>query len=153
MYNETNERSPMVQNPPHFPLSVILLLSFTPYIPLQSSSQYLDTNVGNDNHVMTFPSNKHFSMFNTGQEGLDSNTKICNELEALSTVIPTIYGNLFLWPQCSSMQLLPFTFCGILSLVKTFGGGAEGLSEFGLVIFLGGVSVRMCINRINVCYK
>jgi hypothetical protein len=39
-----------------------------PYIPLYSTSYYLATNVGSDDHVMTFPSNEHFKMVDTSQD-------------------------------------------------------------------------------------
>jgi hypothetical protein len=40
-----------------------------PYIPLYSTSYYLATNVGSDDHVMTFPSNEQFKMVDTSEKG------------------------------------------------------------------------------------
>jgi hypothetical protein len=65
MYNETNERNPMDQSPPQFPLSAIHPAFYQPtYLfthPVIILPQMLV--------VMTFPSNEHFKMVDTSQKG------------------------------------------------------------------------------------
>jgi len=59
MYNETKKEVTWIK---FFHISLYLLFFSSillPYIPLYSTSYYLTTNVGSDDHVMAFPSIEH----------------------------------------------------------------------------------------------
>jgi len=69
MYNETKKEITWIKSL-HISLYLLFFSSILlPYIPLYSTSYYLATNVGSDDHVMVFPSNEHFKMIDTSQKG------------------------------------------------------------------------------------
>jgi hypothetical protein len=68
--------------------------SILPSISLLSSSLSFYINVGSDNHVTSFARTSTL-----GFRGLEGSTALGRQLEALSTIIPTIHGTFFLWLQ------------------------------------------------------
>jgi hypothetical protein len=63
--------------------------------PLQVIKHPIHTNVGSDNHVITFLGKNNFGLIYKGQRELWGNMRADREWEASSAIIPTISGDSF----------------------------------------------------------
>jgi hypothetical protein len=92
VYIQTTEGCRAIRQPTHLPQAVSSLSMIPPPVPHQSSTHFVHTTVGTNNHVIIFGYEKCFMLVNIGQKGMDGNRTWYWAWEAPSAIFFAIHG-------------------------------------------------------------